>query len=339
VNALSNDRRNNIEDVAREARVSTATVSRALRGMPNVAPSTRERVRKAARLLEYRADPTASRLASGRTNTVAMVVPILDGWYFATVMAGAEGVLTDRGYELLVFVAGDEEARSRLIMSSRLRGADGMILVDVALTEAEAGTLLQLGGPIVSVGMEFGGFTSVVVDDVEIGRSATQHLVDLGHIDIAILGGAGDDPLGYLVPDRRREGYRQALDKVGIARRAELTIDGTFSVRSGYETMQELLALRHPPTAVFSMSDEMAFGALKAIRDSGLSVPGDISVVGVDDHPMSWVMDLTTVQQKVAGHGALAGRLVLDQIEESHEPLRQEAETSLIIRGSTAPPR
>ncbi len=229
------NKRNNIDDVAREARVSTATVSRALRGLPNVAPSTRERVRQAARLLEYRADPTASSLASGRTMVVAMIVPILDGWYFATVMAGVEGVLTDQGYELLVFVAGDDEARRRLIGSSRLRGADGMILVDVALSEPDAEILLQFGGPIVSVGMEFGMFTSVVVDDVEIGRTATRHLVDLGHSEIAILGGAGDDPLGSMVPNRRRDGYLQVLEEAGIAVRSELAVGGSFSVRSGYE--------------------------------------------------------------------------------------------------------
>ncbi len=330
-------KRSNIDDVAREANVSNATVSRALRGLPHVAASTRERVRVAAQRLDYRPDPAASKLASGKTTAIAMIVPILDGWYPSAVMAGAEAVLSDRDYELLVVVASDESKRQRLIEGSRLRGADGLIVVDVALTKPEAAALLQLGGPVVSVGMEFDGFTSVVVDDVEIGRRATSHLAELGHKHIAILSGNTEDPLGSLVSKRRLRGHLDALAEFDLPVRPELVVSGHFSVRRGHQVTTELLALGQPPSAIFCVSDEMAFGALRAVRDAGLSVPGDVSVIGADDHPVSWAMDLTTIDQQVAEHGALAARMVLGQLADSLEPGRREAEIRLVVRGSTGP--
>lgn len=325
-----------IDDVALEAGVSPATVSRSLRGFSNVAPSTRERVEDAARRLHYRADPAASRLARGRSSTVAMVVPFLDSWYFSSVMAGAEAVLTAGGFELAMFVTGDEAARQRMITSSMLKGADGVILVDVALGGPQVATLVDHSGPTVTVGLEFDGVPSVVVDDVSIAHLATTHLLSLGHTAIGMLSGAPDDPLGFVVPKRRREGYHQAMSDASTTPRPELEVHGYFSMAGGYEAMGQLLALESPPTAVFAMSDEMAFGALKAIRDHGLSVPNDISIVGVDDHPHAWMEDLTTVQQQVGNHGALAARLVLDQIEQRPRALRTEANPSLVIRKSTA---
>ena len=325
-----------INDVAAEAGVSAATVSRALRGFTNVAPSTRARVETAAKRLHYRVNPAASQLARGRSSTVAMVVPDLDTWYFSSVMAGAEAVLTANGYELAAFVVGDDVARERLTTSPMLRGAEGVILVDVDLDPAQVSTLVATSGPTATVGLELDGVPSVVVDDVLAGHLATTHLLALGHSSIALVGGGASGHLGFSVPAARREGYLQALRDVSLAARPEFDVDGNFSIRGGYEAMSQLLTLDDVPTAVFAMSDEMAFGALKAMRDHGLSVPGDVSIVGVDDHPMAWVEDLTTIAQQVGDHGALVAQVVLDLIEGRPISDRVELRPSLVVRGSTA---
>ncbi len=220
--------------------------------------------------------------------------------------------------------------------SSLLKGADGMILVDVALGADEVAVLLDHGGPAVTVGLEFEGIPSVVVDDLAIGHMATTHLLALGHTEIALLAGAADDPLGFTVPEQRRVGYHRALGDAGVGRRPELEANGNFSLSGAHEAMTALLALERPPTAVFSMSDEMAFGALKAIRDQGLRVPEDVSIIGVDDHPFAWVEDLTTVQQQVGDHGSLAAQLVLDKIDGYDGRTRVVAQPSIVIRNSTA---
>ena len=331
------DRRHaSLEDVAADVGVSSATVSRALRGFPNVAPSTRERVEAAARRLNYRVDPAASRLARGRSSTVAMVVAVLDSWYFSSVMAGAEAVLAENGYELAMFVIGDEAGRERLLSSSMLRGADGVILVDVALDSAGLVALVEQSGPTVTVGLEFDNVPSVVVDDRRIGHMATTHLLTLGHTAIGLLGGTSTNPLGFAVPDLRREGYLRAMQEASVEPRPEFEASGNFSVRGGYEAMSHLLVLDDRPTAVFAMSDEMAFGAIKAVREHGLRIPEDVSIVGVDDHPLAWVEDLTTVQQEVNQHGAMAAQMVLGHIEKRAPTTRIEVHPTLTIRGSSA---
>lgn len=330
-------RRPSISDVAIAAGVSAATVSRALRGSPEVKPATRERIEAVARELRYRVDPAASRLARGRGSTVTMVVAMLDGWYFPSVMAGAEAVLAANGYELAVTVMGGDAPRKPLMSNSLLLGADGVILVNVALDRGEIAALADIRCPTVTVGLEFEGMSCVAVDDVTVGRRATAHLLDLGHTAIALVGGASENPLGFVVPSARREGYLAAHGEASVAVRPELEVDGGFTLGGGYDAMLRLLDRGDRPTAVFAMSDEMAFGVIKAAREHGLRVPEDLSIVGVDDHPLSWVEDLTTVHQRVSQHGAVAAQMVLDHISGERAPARQELQVELIERATTAP--
>ena len=334
------DRPATIEDVAAAAGVSVATVSRALRGLPNVAPSTREKVRLVAEQLRYRADPSASRLAAGRTRTVAMAVPVLDSWYFSQVMAGAEAVLAAEGYDLLLFTVNTDEARRRAFSGPLLKRADALVLVDLRLTDEESRRLVR-SGPVASIGFEIEGASTVMVDDVGVGRQATEHLLGLGHTSIGLMHGLTDDPLRFAVPERRREGYRAALAGAGIAHRPEHEVSGDFSVVGGREAMAAMLDLDDPPTAVFAMSDEMAFGALGALWERGLSCPGDVSIIGVDDHDVAEVLGLTTIQQEVAQHGAIAARAVLDQLDDGAGARRHLAATAMVERRTTArlPPR
>jgi LacI family repressor for deo operon, udp, cdd, tsx, nupC, and nupG len=329
-----------IEDVAAEAGVSAATVSRAMRDLPNVAPSTRARVRAAAERLQYRADPNASRLAAGRTRAVAVAVPVVNTWYFSEVVAAAEAVLADAGYDVLVISTPTPARRTAFVVQAgRQRRVDGVIVVDLALAPDEIDALVRSGVPGVTSGFRTGSFPSVTTDNVAIGHVATSHLLGLGHERVGLITGQAEDPLHFSVPDDRLRGYRTALEKQGLAADPALEQSGNFSVEGGREAVQSMLDLADPPTAVLALSDEMAFGAVAAIRARGLRVPEDVSVLGVDDHDLAQIMDLTTVRQPVDRQGSTAARLLIAELEGDGggRPADVELPTELVVRGSTGP--
>ena len=329
-----------IEDVAMRAGVSVATVSRALRNLPNVAPSTREKVRRVADELHYRVDPHASRLAAGRTHTIGMAVPIIDSWYFSTVVAGAEAVLADHGYDVLLVNIDSETKRRRLIGPSTgfANRVDGMILVDIALPPDEEEALDRQGTRVVTVGHRSERFAWVGIDDVVAAQMATRHLVGFGHHHVGLIWAPDRTSLGFRVPVDRRRGYESVLAERGIPQREELLAAGDASVEGGAEAMAALLSVRPGPTAVFAISDEMAFGALRCAHDRGVAVPDDVSVIGFDDQPLADVMRLTTVRQQVDDHGAAAARLLLAALagDEAPGPRHVLHSTRLVVRDTTA---
>jgi LacI family transcriptional regulator, repressor for deo operon, udp, cdd, tsx, nupC, and nupG len=331
--------RSTIEDVATVAGVSVATVSRALRGLPNVATSTRARVEAAARDLDYRPDPHASRLAAGRSRSVAVVVPFINSWYFANLIAGVEAVCADEGYDVLVVTAPRPATRG-----SRAAGVfafdrrvDGLIFVEVALQPDDVVDLRRLGLGVVTIGQQTAPFSSVSLDNVAVGRMAVEHLVGLGHSRIGIVAGQAEDPVNFDVPGDRVAGAVQALEHAGVALDPELVVAGRFTVEGGRWAAAALLAQRPLPTALFALSDEMAFGALMAARELGIEIPGDVSLVGVDDHELAAAMGLTTVRQDVVEHGARAAAMLLRGFagdadgESEHETRPAE----LVVRHST----
>src|SRR4051812_41923189 len=171
-----------IEDVARQAGVSIATVSRALRGLPDVASATRDRVLEAASELNYVASPFAARLASGRTATVGVVVPFVNRWFFAEVIDTVETALRRAGFDLLLYNLGDEAGRARFfdVMPMRKR-VDAVLVVSLVLADDEIAALQALGCPVGLLGLERHGFLSTRIDDVGSARMAVTHLTDLGH--------------------------------------------------------------------------------------------------------------------------------------------------------------
>jgi LacI family transcriptional regulator, repressor for deo operon, udp, cdd, tsx, nupC, and nupG len=331
--------RSTIEDVADAAGVSVATVSRALRGLPNVAVSTRARVEEVARGLNYRPAPHAARLATGRSRTVAVVVPFINSWYFANVIAGIEAVCVDGGYDLLVLTTPSRATTADAIGLDRR--VDGMIFVEVALGDGDVAELAGFGLGVVTIGQRTDEFPSISVDNVAIGRLAADHLVSLGHTRIGVLAGQAEDPVHFDVPGQRIEGARAALAAVGARLDGRLVAPGQFTVEGGYRAAKRLLTRARRPTALFALSDEMAFGALLAARDLGLDIPSDVSLIGIDDHESAAVMGLTTVRQQVVEHGALAARALLRLLGGSVRHPAAIADTvngELVVRRSTSPP-
>lgn len=327
-----------IEHVAERAGVSVATVSRALRGLPNVAASTRARVEAAALELSYRPDPNASRLAAGRTYTIGMAVPLIGRWYFSQVVAGAHKTLTAAGYDLLLMGVDSVEARHRFITEWAVlhKRVDGLVMVDLRLSRPEVAELKAASAVVSTVGDRYPPFSSVTIDNRAGAGLAVRHLLDLGHRRIGLIGTGPRVSLSFWVPDERRKGYRDALGHADVTNDPVYEAPGDFTVEGGASGMRRLLALRHPPTAVFAMSDEIAMGAMQVARQSGLRVPEDISFVGFDDHEMAAVVGLTTIRQPVARCGELAARFVIDAIEDASGPQHAVEPFELVVRTSTA---
>jgi DNA-binding LacI/PurR family transcriptional regulator len=323
-----------IEDVARLAGVSIATVSRALRGLPDVASATRNRVMAAAAELDYVASPFAARLASGRTATIGLVVPFVNRWFFSEVIAAVETALRQEGFDLLLYNLGDKAMPPR-------KRVDGVLVASLVLDEAEFDALLDFNRPVGLLGLEHEGFLSVRIDDVASSRVAVEHLLSLGHRRIALIGGETDDPMAFTPPLKRRDGYRDALVAAGIEPETELDQPGHFTAEGGAAATRRLLDLDQLPTAIFAESDEMAYGALREIGRSGLRVPDDLAVIGFDGQPFSELMGLSTMRQPVSEQALDVTtrllRLVAGDPDAADGPARV-LPTELIVRASTVLP-
>ncbi len=330
-----------IEDVAAAAGVSVATVSRALRDMPNVAESTRRRVRDVADQLAYVVDPRASRLAVGRTATIAIAVPVLDSWYHAKAVAGIEALVHEAGFDVSLYVVPTAADREKFVAG---RGAwwgrcDAAIMIDLGITDAEADRLLLSGARLVTVGTSTSCFSSVTIDEAAAATCAIEHLLALGHRAIGLISGERHLDVGFRAPTERRRGVEEALNAAGVPLRPDRQWSGGFSVQGGREAVGDLLNSDEPPTAVFSMSDEMAFGAIDELRVRGRSCPDDLSIVGFDDHDISEAFGLTTMRQRVDALGAAAARLAFRSLSEPDAgPSHEELGTELVVRRSTGAP-
>jgi LacI family transcriptional regulator, repressor for deo operon, udp, cdd, tsx, nupC, and nupG len=320
----------NIEDVARAAGLSTATVSRAMRGLPSVAEETRIRVLETAARLGYVVSPQASGLASGQTRCVAVVVPFITRWYFSTLVQGVQHVLHENDYDLLLYnLAGDIEARHRVFQTDLLtKRVDGVIVCTIVPTEREAQWLTRLGRPITIVGARAEGISAVSIDDGLAARLAMRHLLERGHRRIAYIGGHDDHQLAFATPLARRTAYVEELARVGADRDPSLEVAAT----------RKLLEMPSPPTAILAASDEMAFGALWTAREAGVRVPDELSVIGIDDHELSQSLGLTTVAQPVDQLGREAAVSMLAKLagRQTAEADQKLLDLTLIDRGSTA---
>lgn len=336
-----------IDDVARLAGVSTATVSRALRGLPAVSAATRQRVLEAASQLGYTVSPSASRLAGGATRAIAVVVPRITRWFFSTVVEAAEDVLDEAGYDLLLYnLGGRERTRQRLLRTADLyKRVDAVMLVATPLATGDRTAVAEfaLPGVTVSSGTAVPGWPSIRIDDVAAARTATTHLLDLGHRRIAHLCGSGAEELAFTTHLDRRRGYEEALRAAGVPVDPRRVVEAEFTIAGGERAMAELLSRDEPPTAVVAASDEMAMGAMGVLRQAGLRVPQDVSVIGIDDHDLAGVVGLSTVAQPAAEQGRLAALTLLrrlrDRVRDDGPVEPVVLPTSLVVRESTAPPR
>ena len=333
-----------LQDVAERAGVSAATASRSLRGLAKVSPDTRRRVIEAARELSYTTALQANpEFAPGPRKTVAVIVPFITRWYFTTVTAAAVDQLREHGYDVLLYHLGSADVRDDFFSRMPLAGrVDGILVLSAPLNEEHTLALRALDIPFVTVGTVVSGAPSVGIDAVAAARQAVNHLLHLRHRRIGLIVGEADDPrFEFESSTERRRGCEQALRAAGLTLPEELVAAGPHGLEGGAAAMTELLSRPVMPTAVFAEYDELAIGALWALRRAGLRVPDDISVVSIDDHEMATMFDLTTVAQDVRGQGAVAAGLLLDAVDAGEVGLADRQvllPTRLVLRGTTAPP-
>lgn len=303
-----------ITDVAKMANVSTATVSRVISNKRNVNSKTRERVLETINQLEYKPNRLASNLRKMSSKTVMVVVPDITNPFFSSILQGFKDVALENGYHVLLGDTGNSlEQERNFINLVKERVVDGVILTTARLPKEEILSVSQ-EIPVVLACEYIDGFDipTVSIDNVSAARQAVEYLISLGHRRIGMITG----PLGVILSKDRVKGYYQALNLHEIPIDGVLIQEGNFSVKSGYETMLKLLALEAPPSAVFATNDEMAVGAIKAIKQKGLSVPKDISVIGFDDIPLCELIEteLTTIVQPKYDMGYQAMRMMLSII-------------------------
>jgi LacI family repressor for deo operon, udp, cdd, tsx, nupC, and nupG len=327
-----------LAEVARRAGVGLATASRALRDAPGVAPATRDRVRAVAEQLSFVVSPDASSLARGTTGRVAIVVPHLDRWFFGAIVAGLESVLRDADVDVLLYHVGDLADRRRFFeqLPAR-RKVDAVVVVAFPVGDRDRARLDLLSVHVVAAGGQSADYPYVSIDDFQAGWQAMSHLIHLGHTRVAML--EAIDPDQSVPPSGRSLAYERSLIDAGIPIDRALIRTSAWGGEEGAASMGALLGLSAPPTAVYAHSDEVALGAMRTLRRAGLRIPDDVSVVGIDDHPLAALADLTTVHQPVQLQGRLTGEMVLGLLRDDDVEVAVHVPTELVVRASTAPPR
>jgi LacI family transcriptional regulator len=327
-----------IYDVAREAKVSLATVSRVVNNNPNVKPTTRQRVLQAIIRLGYRPNAVARGLASKKTTTIGVVIPDISRAVFPDMVRGIEDIALMYRYNIILCNSDQNEAKEiRLINTLLEKQVDGLLFLGERITEEHLHAF-RTSVPVVLCGTSapHGAIPSVDIHHEQAAYDAVQLLIEYGHRSIAMLSGDLHDPLtGYA----RFHGYKRALADAKIPYRDEWVRTGKYRYRDGFLNTERLLQLPEKPTALFACTDEMAIGAIHAMQDAGLRVPDDISVISIGNITLAEMVRplLTTVAQQMYDIGAVSMRLLTKLIhdEEIVQP-NIILEHHLMMRNSVA---
>jgi LacI family repressor for deo operon, udp, cdd, tsx, nupC, and nupG len=333
-NSRPSGRTYTIREVAGAAGTSVATVSRALQRPHVVAPETLRRVLAVIEKLGYTPNAQPKILRTARTNIVVALVPDIANPFFSEIIRGIEQVAHQHGYSVLL--ADTQYSRARETAYAQLvstKQADGIITLLPHLPDVAAGRPI----PLVNACEYFkdDSVTKVLVDNTTAAQEATAYLIALGHREIAFVSG----PMTTAICVDRDSGHEMALVAAGLTRNPQLTVIGDFSIESGIRTVERLLADNEQVTAIFCANDEMAMGAMKAVRNQGLRVPDDVSVIGFDDIRYARYTDppLTTVAQPKKDLGREAMTLLIEILQNPGSPPRRRVlPTQLVVRGSTA---
>ncbi|BFH64547.1 LacI family DNA-binding transcriptional regulator [Paenibacillus azoreducens] len=327
-----------IHDVAKEAGVSVATVSKVINHYPDVSEKTRKKVKNAIALLRYRPNVIARGLVTGRSWTVGVLINIpFTNPYVSMLLEGVKTALENSGYDLMRLSARLNDPDYSFADHCQSRNLDGVVVFGVEKEHRCIQELIQSGIPTMFVDTDVTGHRAgnITTDNRSGVHMAVQHLYELGHRRIACLAGIP----GQAVNDSRLAGYRDGLQAASIPYRADYVLAGDYSFESGLTGMQELLQLDAPPTAVVCTSDMTAFGAIHAIEARGLTVPEDISVVGFDNifEAELFKPALTTVNQNIHTIGVKSIEELIAMIKNPDYPPPVVMEpASLVIRESTA---
>lgn len=331
--------RNNITivDVAKEAGVSFATVSRVLNDGVNVKPEKRARVLSAVKRLGYTTNLQARSLRAGRSHVIGLLVRDLGTAYIGEIIRGVDRELAENKYDMMLYTTHQRQAQETAYVTALTRSmTDGLLLVLPRHPEAYLKTLRQKKFPYVLIdhqGIDERG-PAIGATNRAGAYDATRYLLALGHRRIGFITGSME--LGCSL--ERLDGYRAALQDHGVKPDSELVREGDFTQPRGYAAAIELMTLPNPPSAIFASNDVMAFGAMEAARERGQKIASDISILGFDDIPQAAQVHppLTTIRQPLEEMGRRAAQMLLEIIENPERPAEKiELPTELVVREST----
>jgi LacI family repressor for deo operon, udp, cdd, tsx, nupC, and nupG len=332
-----------IQDVAKLADVSTATVSRALATPERVSPQARARVLEAIAQTGYVPNPAARSLRSQKTYMALVVLPDLANTFFSKILRGIEETLFAAGYGMIISdLDGSPEKEAHFAAFTAAGRVDGAILLNGHLfgqSRDGRGRAAQINIPLVALceAIPSADIPQIEIDNRAAAYRMTQHLAALGHGRIAYVSG----PPENVLERERFQGYRDALQAAGIPFDPTLVIPGDYTIEAGIAAGHRLVAQFDRPTAVFCTSDEMAIGLMRTLISAGLRVPGDMSVAGFDDIEFATVAEpsLTTIHQPRRELGQAAASALIDLLQGRPTPRSIRLDTELVIRDSVAPPR
>ncbi|ALU73425.1 LacI family transcriptional regulator (plasmid) [Rhodococcus erythropolis R138] len=326
-------------DIAARLGLSQSTVSRVMRGDPAVAERTSKRVLAAARELGYVPNSAARSLVTRRARAIGVVVADLTSPFYPTVVDAIQHRLSEKGYRLALIRDPDVPEGIDSVDVLDPATVDGMVFVSARRESRTVRRVLERNTPVVLLSRDDPTLSLEVVlsDDEDAGELVIDHLTALGHRDIAILSVPRDRTNGAA----REDGARRALERRGIALRSEYLRRTTTTHEHGVETATSLLSMAHPPTAIYCVTDELAFAVLDAAARLGVPVPDELSVVGFDDSPQArWAMiDLTTIRQPIEDMATEAVQLLLARLDDNamEQPGKRVFPVSLQVRGTTGP--
>ena len=337
VNAVST-----LADVAKLAGVSKSTASRALSGRGSVSLVTQKKVSSAAEELGFVPSSAAESLATGRSRNIAVVTPFINRWFYGEVIDGVESALIGAGYDLTLYRLTDDKDQRKALFDYFLvrKGVDAVIALTLFISDDEVQRLRKLGKPIVGIGGQIPGIPTFSIDDVRTARRATEHLIELGHTKLVHIGGDQEKQLDFEVHSNRLRGFREALAQSGLSHEKDFYADD-FDLSGGYRSAQKALhSVDNRPTGIVAGSDEIAIGVMTAAREMGIKIPEELSVIGIDGHPLGETFGLTTMNQHPSRQGSMAVSQALaqlggawDESDDSH----LELQVDLKVRSSTAP--
>ncbi len=331
-----------IDDVAGEAHVSIATVSRVINNFGSVKEANRAKVLEVISKLNYKPNISASRLASSKVDSIGLIWPFYDdmfgSYFFTELMKGVRDAVFPEHREMLLLYPANEppdEFYRRILNKTYIGG----LMLELGAQEINP-VLRKSDIPYIVINAYHGDpeINCIFTTNKQGAYAAVEYLIGLGHKRIATIHGSGNIQPGV----DRLEGYKAALKKNGLPIKEELILDGNFYRKIAYEKMLKLLELGELPTAVFIASDEMALGAIKAIREKGLEIPRDISIIGFDDNPMCTELfpQLTTVRQPISEMGRLAAEAIIRLINGKEKGgIKKSLDTELVIRDSCGSPK
>lgn len=328
-----------IHDIARELKISASTVSRALQNNPRISMKTRERITAMAEKLGYRPNTLASNLRNKRSNTIGIVVPLINRYFFSSVISGVEEVAFNAGYTVVIAQSNDLANKEIAIVQAMFANRVDGLIISIAMEETNYEHLKifkKKSIPLVLFDRAVPEIETnhIVVDDLMGGFRVTQHLLEQGYQRIGHMAG----PQNLKTYFDRKKGYRQALEKNGIPFDESLVVTNSLRADDGIKAAEYFLNLPTPPDAIFCGNDTTALSAMIYLRDKGYRIPEDIGIVGFSNEPFARVVSpaISTISQPAFLMGQKAAEMILEQIEHRDKGFRTLVlPTELIIRESS----